>query len=268
MRAQEKLQNRLSRDFHICVGLDTDKNKIPKHLSPDKNGVLEFNKAIIDATSDYAAAYKINFAFYEEAGAEGMEMLARTLEIIPNDILVIGDAKRGDIGNTSKMYAKSLFDHFKLDASTLSPYMGEDSLSPFLHYTDKIHFILALTSNPGSHDFEKLEITSGKKLYQEVIQKVSKWNINKNCGIVFGATNLDELKQNINNFSDLFVLLPGVGAQGGDLEGIVKIFRQNSNNNYIVNVSRALLYADSSVDFAKTSKRILQDYNKLVLEVD
>lgn len=268
MRAQEKLQNRLSRDFHICVGLDTDKNKIPKHLSPDKNGVLEFNKAIIDATSDYAAAYKINFAFYEEAGAEGMEMLARTLEIIPKDILVIGDAKRGDIGNTSKMYAKSLFDHFKLDASTLSPYMGEDSLSPFLNYTDKIHFILALTSNPGSHDFEKLEITSGKKLYQEVIRKVNEWNVNKNCGVVFGATNLDELKENINIFGDLFVLLPGVGAQGGDLEGIVKTFRQNSNNNYIVNVSRALLYADSSKDFAKTSKQILQDYNRLIQKLD
>lgn len=266
MKAQEKLQNRLSKDLHICVGLDTDKNKIPKHLSPDKIGVLEFNKAIIDATSDFAAAYKINFAFYEEAGAEGMEMLARTLEIIPEDILVIGDAKRGDIGNTSKMYAKSLFDHYKLDASTLSPYMGEDSLSPFLDYTEKIHFILALTSNPGSHDFEKLEITSGKKLYQEVISKVNEWNKNKNCGIVFGATNLDELKENINNFGDLFVLLPGVGAQGGDLEGIVKTFRQNSNNNYIVNVSRALLYADGTKDFANTSKQILQDYNRLIQE--
>ncbi len=268
MKAQEKLQSRLDKDLHICVGLDTDKNKIPKHLSPDKNGVLEFNKAIIDATSDHAASYKINFAFYEEAGAEGMEMLARTLELIPDDILVIGDAKRGDIGNTSKMYARSLFDHFKLDASTLSPYMGKDSLSPFLEYTDKIHYILALTSNPGSHDFEKLEITSGKKLYQEVIQKVNEWNVNKNCGIVFGATNLDELKENINNFGDLFILLPGVGAQGGDLEGIVKTFKQNSNNNYIVNVSRALLYADDSRDFAKSSKQILHDYNKVIQESD
>ncbi|NOX66013.1 MAG: orotidine-5'-phosphate decarboxylase [Chlorobi bacterium] len=268
MKAQEKLQNRLNKGLHICVGLDTDKNKIPKHLTADKNGVLEFNKAIIDETSEYAAAYKINFAFYEEAGAEGMEMLARTLELIPDDILVIGDAKRGDIGNTSKMYARSLFDHFNLDASTLSPYMGEDSLSPFLDYTDKIHFILALTSNPGSHDFEKLEITSGKKLYQEVISKVNEWNVNKNCGIVFGATNLDELKENIKSFGDLFILLPGVGAQGGDLEGIVKTFRQNSNNNYIVNVSRALLYADSSKDFAKTSKRILLNYNQAIKNLD
>lgn len=268
MNAQEKLQNRLQKDLHICVGLDTDKNKIPRHLNADKNGVLEFNKAIITETSEYAAAYKINFAFYEEAGAEGMEMLARTLELIPDDILVIGDAKRGDIGNTSKMYARSLFDHFNLDASTLSPYMGKDSLSPFLEYTDKIHFILALTSNPGSHDFEKLEITSGKKLYQEVISKVNEWNVNKNCGIVFGATNLDELKENINSFGDLFILLPGVGAQGGDLKGIVKTFKQNSNNNYIVNVSRAILYADDSKDFAKTSKQILLDYNKVIQETD
>ena len=268
MNAQEKLQNRLQKDLHICVGLDTDKNKIPRHLNADKNGVLEFNKAIITETSEYAAAYKINFAFYEEAGAEGMEMLARTLELIPDDILVIGDAKRGDIGNTSKMYARSLFDHFNLDASTLSPYMGKDSLSPFLEYTDKIHFILALTSNPGSHDFEKLEITSGKKLYQEVISKVNEWNVNKNCGIVFGATNLDELKENINSFGDLFILLPGVGAQGGDLKGIVKTFKQNSNNNYIVNVSRAILYADDSKDFAKISKQILLDYNKVIQETD
>jgi len=268
MNAQEKLQNRLQKDLHICVGLDTDKNKIPRHLNADKNGVLEFNKAIITETSEYTAAYKINFAFYEEAGAEGMEMLARTLELIPDDILVIGDAKRGDIGNTSKMYARSLFDHFNLDASTLSPYMGKDSLSPFLEYTDKIHFILALTSNPGSHDFEKLEITSGKKLYQEVISKVNEWNVNKNCGIVFGATNLDELKENINSFGDLFILLPGVGAQGGDLKGIVKTFKQNSNNNYIVNVSRAILYADDSKDFAKTSKQILLDYNKVIQETD
>lgn len=266
MKAQEKIRYKLNKDLHICVGLDTDKNKIPKHLTADKNGVLEFNKAIIDETSEYAAAYKINFAFYEEAGAEGMEMLARTLDLIPDDILVIGDAKRGDIGNTSKMYARSLFEHFNLDASTLSPYMGKDSLSPFLEYTDKIHFILALTSNPGSHDFEKLEITSGKKLYQEVISKVNEWNVNKNCGIVFGATNLDELKENINNFGDLFILLPGVGAQGGDLKGIIKTFKQNSNNNYIVNVSRALLYADDSKDFAKISKQILLNYNKVIQE--
>lgn len=268
MKAQEKLKNKLDKDLHICVGLDTDKSKIPKHLTNDKEGVLEFNKVIISETHYFAAAYKINFAFYEEAGAEGMEMLSQTLEFIPDDVLVIGDAKRGDIGNTSKMYAKSLFEHFNLDASTLSPYMGEDSLRPFLDYTDKLHFILALTSNPGSHDFEKLELTSGKKLYQEVIQKVNKWNKYNNCGIVFGATNLDELKENINSFGDLIVLLPGVGAQGGDLEGIVSTFKQNSNNNFIVNVSRALLYADSSKDFAKTSKLILHDYNRIIQDLN
>ena len=264
MNAQEKLKNKLDKGLHICVGLDTDKNKIPNHLSSDKHGVLEFNKAIIEETNEFSAAYKINFAFYEESGAEGMEMLTKTLEYIPDDILVIGDAKRGDIGNTSKMYAKSLFDHFNLDASTLSPYMGEDSLKPFLDYSDKLHFILALTSNPGSHDFEKLEITSGKKLYQEVIQKVNEWNTFKNCGIVFGATNLDELIANIDEFGDLFVLLPGVGAQGGDLEGIVKTVSQFGSLRVRRSLTAAALYADDSENYAEKSKQVLLDYNRII----
>ena len=207
MTAQEKLNMRISNGYHICVGLDTDKSKIPQHLSADRNGVLEFNKSIIESTYDIAAAYKINFAFYEEAGPEGMEMLTKTLEIIPDDILVIGDAKRGDIGNTSQMYAKSLFDHYNLDASTLSPYMGRDSLQPFLDYKDKLNFILALTSNSGSQDFEKLELTSGKKVYQEVIEKINSWNSSRNCGIVFGATNLEELKVNIAMVFTLIAML-------------------------------------------------------------
>ncbi len=266
MTAQEKLYMRLNNGYHICVGLDTDKNKIPKHLSVDKNGVLEFNRCIIETTCELAAAYKINFAFYEEAGPEGMKMLAQTLEIIPDNILVIGDAKRGDIGNTSQMYAQSLFNHYNLDASTLNPYMGRDSLQPFLDYKDKINFILALTSNPGSHDFEKLELTSGKKVYQEVINKVNSWNSFNNCGIVFGATNLEELKGNISNFGNLFVLLPGVGAQGGDLKGIVSTFKEYSNKNYIINVSRALLYADGSENYANASRKVLEEYNKEIRE--
>lgn len=261
MTPKEKLNTRLNKGFHICVGLDTDINKIPVHLRETKNAVLQFNKAIIERTSDIAVAYKINFAFYEREGDKGFEMLQRTLELIPEDVLVIGDAKRGDIGNTSQMYAQSIFEHFNVDASTLSPYMGYDSLSPFIDYTENINFILALTSNPGSHDFEKLTLTSGKKVYQEVITKVNEWNNNKNLGIVFGATNLDELKENIQNFGKLFVLLPGVGAQGGDLEGIVRTFKEHSNNNYIINVSRALIYADGSEDFAKVSREVLEDYN-------
>jgi orotidine-5'-phosphate decarboxylase len=142
--------------------------------------------------------------------------------------------------------------------------MGEDSLSPFIEYKNNLHFILALTSNPGSHDFEKLELTSGKKVYQEVIYKVNEWNKNKNLGIVFGATNLEELKINIENFNELFVLLPGIGAQGGDLEGIVRTFKEYSNNNYLINVSRALIYADSTDNFAKISRRVLEEYNQTI----
>ncbi len=267
MLPKEKLTARLQKGYHICVGLDTDINKIPPHLKNNEDAILNFNKAIIEQTNDIAVAYKINFAFYEKEGAKGMELLARTLKLIPEDVLVIGDAKRGDIGNTSLMYAQSLFEHYKIDASTLSPYMGEDSLSPFINYENNINFILALTSNPGSHDFEKLELVSGKKVYQEVISKVNSWNKNNNLGIVFGATNLDELKENIQNFGNLFILLPGVGAQGGDLKGIVKVFKENSNNNYLINVSRALIYADSTESFAEVSRKVLEDYNKTIKAV-
>ena len=267
MNAIEKISNRLEKGYHICVGLDSDINKIPEFLRNNDDAILKFNKSIIESTSDIAVAFKINFAFYEKEGAKGMELLSRTLELIPDDVLVIGDAKRGDIGNTSLMYAQSMFEHYKIDASTLSPYMGYDSLSPFIDYSENIHFILALTSNPGSHDFEKLDLVSGKKVYQEVISKVSEWNKSKNLGIVFGATNLDELKDNIQNFEDLFILLPGVGAQGGDLEGIVKTFKENSNNNYIINVSRALIYADSTEKFAEVSRTVLGNYNRIIQDV-
>lgn len=264
MSPKEKISKKLGNGYHICVGLDTDINKIPPFLRNSENAILEFNKAIIEKTHDIATAFKINFAFYEKDGAKGMELLSRTLELIPEDVLVIGDAKRGDIGNTSQMYAQSMFEHYKLDASTLSPYMGLDSLSPFIDYSENINFILALTSNPGSHDFEKLELGSGKKLYQEVISKVNQWNKSKNLGIVFGATNLEELKENIQNFGDLLILLPGVGAQGGDLEGIVKTFKENSNNNFIINVSRTLIYADNTENFAEVSRKVLEDYNRSI----
>ena len=267
MNSIEKISNRLEKGYHICVGLDSDVNKIPKFLRDSDDAILKFNKAIIENTSDIAAAFKINFAFYEKEGAKGMELLSRTLELIPDDVLVIGDAKRGDIGNTSLMYAQSMFEHYNLDASTLSPYMGYDSLAPFIDYSENIHFVLALTSNAGSHDFEKLDLVSGKKVYQEVISKVSEWNKSNNLGIVFGATNLDELKENIQNFGKLFILLPGVGAQGGDLEGIVKAFKDNSNNNYIINVSRALIYADGTEKFAEVSRRVLEKYNNQIMNL-
>ena len=267
MNAIEKFEERTKKNFHICVGLDSDIKKIPQHLTSSDDPIYNFNRAIIDATYKHAAAYKINLAFYEKDGTRGIELLHRTLEYLPKDILIIGDAKRGDIGNTSKMYAQALFEHFNFDASTLSPYMGYDSITPFLEYKDKLNFILALTSNPGSNDFEKLDLGTGKKLYQKVIEKVSDWNEFNNCGIVFGATNLEELKNNIKSFAQLKVLLPGVGAQGGDLESIVRIFKEENNQNFIINVSRSLIYADDSVKFTNTVQKVIMQYNSIVNDV-
>lgn len=267
MFAREKLKSKLCKNYHICVGLDTDIEKIPKHLLTEKDPVLEFNKIIIDNTSEYAACYKINFAFYEKFGAKGFEDLAKTLALIPKDIFVIADAKRGDIGNTSEMYAKAVFDELQFDSVTLHPYMGFDSLQPFLNYKDKINFILALTSNKGAADFEKQKMDDGRFLFQHVIEKVNCWNENKNCGIVFGATKIDELKENISSFSDLVVLLPGVGAQGGSLEEVASVFYHSKNNKFLVNISRSLLYSDNSKNFHSKVKDQINNYNRSVLSL-
>ena len=264
MTAQQKFQKRIDKCFHICVGLDTDFNKIPKHLQNNSSPIVEFNKIIVENTYNEAAAYKINFAFYEKDGAQGIDNLYKTLEFIPNDVLTIADAKRGDIGNTSQMYAHSIYNHFKFDSVTLNPYMGFDSLSPFLDYKDKINFILALTSNKGSEDFEKLKLSDGKYLYQKVIEKINEWNKNQNCGIVFGATNSSELRDNISNIKILPVLVPGVGVQGGSLEEVVKIFKENNSNQYLINVSRSLIYSDQTINFAKTTSQTIKDYNSLI----
>lgn len=264
MTAQEKLYEKTSAGFHICVGLDSDIKKIPKHLLNHSNPILEFNKIIIENTFEEAAAYKINFAFYEKDGSHGFETLNKTLEFIPKDILTIADAKRGDIGNSSQMYANSIFDHFLFDAVTLNPYMGFDSLNPFLEYKDKLNFILALTSNRGSEDFEKQKLESGKFLYQHVIEKVNEWNKAKNCGIVFGATNIHELSANIGSFGNLAVLLPGVGSQGGSLEEVAKIFSAKGNMNFLINISRALIYADISENFELKVLQTIREYNSVL----
>jgi len=264
MRAQEKLNNRFEQGLHICVGLDSDIGKIPKHLLNTDNPIFNFNKAIIEATSDIAAAYKLNLAFYESEGIRGLETLEKTLAVIPKDILTIGDAKRGDIGNTSKMYAKSLYELHKFDSVTLHPYMGFDSVKPFLDYKGKINIILALTSNPSNLDFEKQELQDGRFLFQSIVEKVKEWNQFKNCGIVFGATNPDELKNNVKNFGDLLILLPGVGSQGGTIEDVVKTFDSANNQNYLINVSRGIIYVDDSETFFESSRRKLLDYNEQV----
>jgi len=264
MNALEKLVNQNNNDKFICVGLDTDLDKLPLHIKSSANLMLNFNKAIIDSTSEYCAAYKINFAFYEKDGEEGLKVLSETINYIPSNILIIADAKRGDIGNTSRMYAKSVFEHYNCDAVTLNPLMGKDSLEPFLDYSDKLNFILALTSNKGANDFEKLKLDNGKFLYQQIIKKVKEWNLNSNCGIVFGATNSEELKENINSFETLPVLLPGIGAQGGSLEDVVNSFKSVNRKSFLINVSRGIIYKSSGEDFAeKAREEILSLNNKI-----
>lgn len=267
MTAQQKLFQKNNEKKIICVGLDSDLNKIPSHLRSSLNPILEFNKAIIENTCEYAAAYKINFAFYEREGARGFEVIEKTIGLIPDDILIIADAKRGDIGNTSQMYASAVYDHFKCDAVTIHPYMGFDSVSPFLENRDKINFILALTSNKGADDFEKLRLADGSFLFQNVIKKVNEWNTNKNCGIVFGATQIDELLENIKHFNNLPVLLPGVGAQGGSLEEVIKTFKSNNRLNLLINCSRGIIYKDNSDKFAKAAKDEIIRLNAIVKNI-
>lgn len=267
MTAQEKLKQKNNQGKVICVGLDTDINKIPKHLLSLSNPVLEFNKVIINSTSEFAAAYKINFAFYEKDGASGFENIGQTAGLIPDDILIIADAKRGDIGNTSQMYASAVYDNFGCDAVTIHPYMGFDSVNPFLDRKDKINFILALTSNPGADDFEKLQLEDGSFLFQKVIEKVKKWNSNKNCGIVFGATQVEELSENFKLFDDIPVLLPGIGAQGGSLEEVIKIFKKNNRLNLLINSSRGIIYKDSSEKFAGSAKSEIIRLNESVKNI-
>ncbi len=264
MNALEKLKSKNNEGKFICVGLDTDINKIPVHLRKMDEPVLEFNKSIINSTVEYAAAFKINFAFYESMGYKGLSALENTIKLIPEDVLIIADAKRGDIGNTSAMYAKAVFDNMHFDSITVNPYMGEDSILPFLSYKDKIIFVLALTSNQGSDDFEKMKLVNGLFVFQQVIEKVKTWNKNNNCGIVFGATKPEELKQNIQSFDKLPVLLPGVGAQGGSLEDVVTAFKQNGRDNYIVNVSRGIIYKSNNMDFYKAAENEIKALNNNV----
>lgn len=267
MNARQKLVNQIRKGNHIAVGLDSDISRIPMHLHTSQDPILEFNKIIIDNTVEHAASYKINFAFYEKDGESGYETLKKTIDYIPAEKLIIGDAKRGDIGNTSEMYALSIFNYFQLDAVTLHPYMGFDSVEPFLKYEDKLNFILALTSNKGSMDFEKLKLADGQFLYQKVIEKVLEWNKNKNCGIVFGATNKEELEDNVSSFGDLPVLLPGIGAQGGSLEDVIRIFNSAQKNNYIINISRSLIYKDNSEDFGKAVFEEIKSFNERISEL-
>lgn len=237
----------------LCVGLDTDIEKIPRHLLRLPDPIFEFNKQIIDATHDYCVAYKPNIAFYEALGPPGWESLQKTLDYIPRDIFTIADAKRGDIGNTAALYARAYFERMNFDSITVAPYMGKDSVKPFL-YKDKWVILLAHTSNPGSSDFQLLEsVSSGRKLYEEVIIKSQEWASPDQMMYVVGATQAEKIGEIRTLAPSHFFLVPGVGAQGGDLAMVSK-YGMNKQCGLLVNSSRAILYASSAVDFAKHAR--------------
>ncbi len=238
----------------LCVGLDSEPGKIPSFLLKEKDPVFEFNRLIIDATSSYTVAYKPNIAFYECLGAEGWKSLESTLNYIRKnypDMFVIADAKRGDIGNTSKMYAKAFFEHLSFDAVTVAPYMGEDSVTPFLGYKDKWVILLALTSNTGAGDFQ-YHSEGGVRLFEKVLSVSAKWGSTDNMMYVIGATRAEMLADVRKIIPEHFLLVPGVGAQGGSLEEVVE-YGMNNKCGLLVNSSRGIIFADSSRDFDKVA---------------
>lgn len=252
----------------LCIGLDPAMEKIPAHLHKEADPIFEFNKAIIDQTADYAVAYKPNIAFYEALGPKGWESLQKTLDYIPKDIFTIADAKRGDIGNTSKLYAKAFFEQMNFDSITVAPYMGEDSVTPFLEFKDKWVILLALTSNEGSADFQAFQNVEGKALYQEVLTKSQKWGREDNLMYVIGATRGEMIEEARKLAPGHFFLVPGVGAQGGSLEEVAR-YGMNETCGLLVNSSRGIIYASSGKDFAEAAQREaikLQEEMRIYLE--
>lgn len=253
MKANERLQHAIrTRNSLVCVGLDVTLDKMPKHLLKERDPVLRFNRAIIEATADLVAAYKPNLAFYEALGAEGWTLLRKTLECIPEGIIRIGDAKRGDIGSTARKYAEALFG-MGFDYVTVNPYMGSDSVSPFLEDEEKGIFLLCLTSNPGSRDFQYLD-TGGKPLFQRIAEKAAAWNKAGNCGLVAGATHPEELGQIRTIAPELPLLIPGIGAQGGDLEASVLQGTDRQGTLAVINSSRGIIFASQGEDFAQAAR--------------
>lgn len=243
---------------YLCVGLDTDIQKIPKHLLKTEDPLFEFNKQIIDATHEYAVAYKPNIAFYEAHGVKGWQSLEKTIAYIPDDIFIVADAKRGDIGNTSKMYARAFFENMDCDAITVAPYMGEDSVTPFLDFDNKWVILLALTSNTGGKDFQNLELTQGGDLFEEVLRKSAEWAGSDQLMYVVGATRAESLQRIRKIIPDHFLLVPGVGAQGGSLEEVSR-YGMNSQCGLLVNSSRGIIYAADGQDFAKVAGQKSQE---------
>lgn len=245
-------QIKIKRSF-LCVGLDTDIKKIPTHLLDFEDPIFEFNKQIIDSTKDLCVAYKPNIAFYESMGVSGWNSLQKTLDYIPNDVFTIADAKRGDIGNTSNMYAKAFFENMNFDAITVAPYMGSDSITPFLEYENKWVIVLLLTSNKGGLDFQKRENQNGKQLFTEILETSSKWGSEQNMMYVVGATRAEQLSDIRAIIPNHFLLIPGVGAQGGSLQDVAR-YGMNKDCGLLVNSSRSIIYAGDGVDFSTKAR--------------
>ena len=277
MTRQDLVNQIKEKSTYLCVGLDTDITKLPALLPKTKEGVIAFNKAIIDATKNYCVSYKINTAFYESQGIQGWEAMEATLAYIPDTHFKIADAKRGDIGNTSAQYAKTFFEVLPFDAITVAPYMGEDSVRPFLDYADKVTIVLGLTSNAGSNDFQQLmfaQQTEGlamipsiamggkeKRLYEIVLEKTASWGTPDNLMFVVGATQAADLENIRSIIPDHFLLVPGVGAQGGSLEEVSK-FGLIKDAGLLVNASRAIIFADGGEHFAFAAENAAKEYQQ------
>lgn len=256
MNRKELIEQIKKKKSFLCVGLDTDLKKIPKHLLETEDPIFEFNKAIIDSTKEYAVAYKPNIAFYEMLGPSGWESLRKTIEYIPKDIFTIADAKRGDIGNTSMYYANTFFDTYDFDSITIAPYMGHDSVKPFFKI-NKWAIVLGLTSNPGAMDFQTLLLDNGKKLYTQVMETCAVWGSEENMMFVVGATRDEYISELRETIPDHFFLVPGVGAQGGSLKSVCDA-GLTKDIGLLVNSSRGIIYASAELDFAKQAGNAAQ----------
>ncbi len=264
MNRQELIKQIKEKRSFLCVGLDSDIKKLPAHLLSCEDPIFEFNKAIIDATAPYTVAYKPNLAFYEAGGVKGWISFEKTVNYIKEnypEIFIIADAKRGDIGNTSSLYARSFFEEMKVDSITVAPYMGEDSVKPFLAYEGCWVIVLALTSNPGSHDFQLTKDENGTMLFEKVLATSKQWGSDENMMYVVGATQGKSFENVRNIVHTHFLLVPGVGAQGGSLEEVCK-YGMNDDCGLLVNASRAIIFADSSENFATVAAEKAADYQK------
>ena len=270
MNKQQLIDNISRKKSFLCVGLDTDVDKIPEHLfDVTDDPIFEFNKQIIDATSDLCVAYKPNLAFYESIGLEGWDVLERTVDYIRTnypDQFIIADAKRGDIGNTSAMYARTFFGNMDFDAVTIAPYMGEDSVAPFLTYENKWAIVLALTSNKGASDFQYIE-EDGEKLFEKVLKTSKKWGTDENMMFVVGATKAEMLAEIRKIIPTHFLLVPGIGAQGGSLQEVAK-YGMTDECGLLINSSRQIIYASSETDFAEKAReealKVQQEMSKIL----